>query len=253
MPQTSDELISNYEHYMQEKLMEWFPKQELAQRPSWITDEAWIALKETKSMRRYARRSNAWEKRAFLQQVFSSWRSSTASTPSHGWLKAVQLARAWAQRRAEILSAQTKHLLQRDEAAFLQRCIDTFETQCADANATDLWKVLKKHLPKMKDKVRSKAMRSEETQSALEQHFAENEKAQHLEDRDLQKSLRQRSQLTNKRSHEVQVELQNIPTLQELEQALRKAKNGKACFGSANPEWMLAAPRERLLWLCILH
>ena len=243
-PPAGDQLLGDYEDYMQRKLIEWFPKEELAQRPSWITDEAWFALKEIKKMRRYVHDNKSWEKKAIMRQVFLSWKSKNAPEPDPTWLKSMQLARAWAQGRVNKMSDQTKKLLQRDEASFLQHCQAQFEAKCADANATDLWKTLKKHLPKMKDKVKSRAMRYADTQKAFEKHFAENERATNMKDQDLQDHLHQMSRRALDSGMNTPIEIRYLPTLQELENAIKRAKAGKACFGSAFPEWLLAAPRE---------
>ena len=207
-------------------------------------EEAWTALKEVKRLRRYVRESKRMEKRAFLQQVFTSWKDARTPGPSQNWLKDVHVARACAQGLVQTMSPNTKKLLQRDEADFLQWCNDSYEKKCADANATDLWKAIKRHMPKMKDKVKSRAMRFTDAQETFEQHFAQNEKAVNMADEDLKEHLHAMSKWTLEKSHEIPVEIRYIPSLQELEQAIRKAKNGKACFGKFNPEWMLAAPRE---------
>ena len=246
-PLSGDELIANYENYMQEQLVNWFPKRDYAYRPSWITDEAWKALRETKSLRRYARDSKAWERKAILRQIFNSWKNPDAEGPSSKWLKNTHTARAWAQKQVERISAQTKQLLQRDEAEFFKRCIDQYEERCMDTNATDLWKVIKKHLPKMKEKVKSRAMRFTGAHQAFEKHFADNEKAVNMSDQDLQEKLCQMSSHSIEKSFEIPIEIRYIPTLQELERAIRKAKAGKACYGNMYPEWMLAAPRETAL------
>ena len=243
-PPAGDQLLGDYENYMQRTLVEWFPKEERAQRPSWITDEAWSALKEIKKLRRYVHDNRAWEKRAIMRQIFLSWKNKNAPEPDPTWLRSMQLARAWAQGRVNKMSDQTKRLLQRDEANFLQHCQAQFEAKCADANATDLWKTLKMHLPKMKDKVKSRAMRYADTQKAFEKHFAENERATNMRDQDLQDHLHQMSRRALDSGMNIPIEIRHLPTLQELEHAIRRAKAGKACFGSALPEWLLAAPRE---------
>ena len=248
-PLASDELIWQYETYMKEQLLLWFPKQEKAMRPSWITDEAWQALKEVKHLRRYTRDSRKWEKRAIMRQILHSWKDATTPKPSPNWLKLVHLQRAWAQWRIERMCTKTHELLQRDEAAFLQWCQDQFETRCHDANATDLWKVIKRHLPKMKDKESSRAMRFTKAQATFEEHFAENEKAKQMDDSTLQECLAAQSRQAIIKSQEISFEIRHLPTLREFEQAIRKSKPGKACFGYAYPEWMLAAPRQTALTL----
>ena len=244
VPENPDELLWEYENYMNGALIYWFPSPKQTQREQWISQNTWDKLAQVKRLRRYVRLSHTYEKKGFMRQILSSWRNETAPQPSSIWLKGIQMARAWATRQCDLLAQTTKNDLRKEEANFFETCLQNFEKRCSDANATDLWKIIKRHLPKTKARMQSRALRFSKTMATFEEHFAHNEAAVQMSADQLQDRLHRNSAKALEMSSSIPIDVAQIPTLFEFEQALRRSTPGKAHFGPAVPEWFAYAPRE---------
>ena len=248
-PMSSDVALWVYEKYMNDSLMYWFPPQKEVRKEHWISKETWSSLASLKRIRRYVRTNRNLEKRGILRQILQSWKDHTRQGPSPTWLKSMQTTRAWATRQCELLAIDTKEKLRKEEANFFDQCIKRFEERCSDSNATDLWKTIKRYLPKTKARVQSRAIRYSKTMENFEKHFAQNEEAKAMTGEQMQWRFHCNSKQALKMAGTFPLHIQQIPTLFEFEQALRRATPGKAYFSSAVPEWFAYAPRESAIAL----
>ena len=245
----ADVRLDNLNDFVEDISIHFFLTKRRKARPSWIMPSVWENLGWVKALQRQVTENKRYQKIAFMRQIFQSWRCPQAPLPGKNWLRDLQMERARKTIQLCWWRPWVKEQLKMAEATFLEKCADDYKKDCSEADDSKLWKVIGRFLPKARARKATRILRYTTTTQAFEQQFATAEDAQSMDTPQLQMMLHERSQKAIESMLKVGQEIEDLPTIQELEDALRRVKLDKSVFGPVVPEWVKAAPRQMALVL----
>ena len=226
----------------QEQLTHCFPAKPRVTKPSWISDETWNTVGQTRAVRRKLQQLRVTWTKAIQFEIFYAWKVSSRRRPAcRAWLKqhdfetACALQELYRIRRTRCLS------LRADEAAFLDRCARSSHDELNEAKGTDLWKKIRYNLPKYRRR-RHQVLPFESTQEAFLHHFANIEDATIQTEEDLRKFSTEHSSSAIAAAIHMQVASEDLPSVYELEDAIRDLQVGRSSIGCLPAEFLRADP-----------
>ena len=219
-----------------------FPFQKSKPKPSWISSEAWQTLRETRSARRKLTQLRCSWRNGMLRLIFQTWRRSTPeSVAYHPWIRLHDIATADALHQLQTTKSRRQALIRRDEAYHLEQMARINHDELHEAKGTRLWRQLKYSLPKFRQR-RKRPLPMTSVHRRLTQHFAEIEDAQHVQQEDLVTSAILRSNLALEKATSTTASFTQVPTIFELEEAIRSLTNNRAFIGCVPAELLKASP-----------
>lgn len=227
-----------------QSLKDSFPPQPRVQRPSWITDETWKVVGASRQLQRRLQQLRSTAQVGFLREVFQAWKQPGVRRPScRLWLRQHDKETALALRALHRCRHQCTTGLRTDEAMFLQQCVcaKVRFAELNEAKGTELWKKLRYTLPKYR-KRRRKPLPMHETHSTLLQHFASIEDAQIQDASALQLSSIEHSVSALGKAIRLQVASLELPSIFELEDAIRSLQTGTAAIGVLSAGFLKSDP-----------
>ena len=219
-----------------------FPFQAVKPKPSWISDETWTTLSDSRKIRRQLQRLRMTWRAGVLRLMFESWRDQHPADHCYrAWVKQHDMATADALHQLHLIKTSRIAMLRRDEAHHLTRLAEEARDELQETKGTLLWKSLKRSLPKFR-KRRRRPLPMESAQSTLAQHFAETEDAVKVSGSQLVTTSLHRSgkALDSAIAHSMPVH--DLPTIFELEEAIRTLHGQKAFIGCVPAELLKASP-----------
>ena len=219
-----------------------FPFQAIKPKPSWISDETWATLSDSRKIRRQLQRLRQTWGAGVLRLIFESWRDQHSEDHCYkAWVQQHDFATADALHQLHLVKTSRIAMLRRDEAHHLTRLADEARDELQESKGTLLWQSLKRSLPKFR-KRRRRPLPMEAAQSTMAQHFAETEDAVKISGPQLVTASLQRSgkALDSAIAHSMPV--QDLPTIFELEEAIRTLHGQRAFIGCVPAELLKASP-----------
>lgn len=228
----------------QEALEELFPFAKSKPKPSWISKATWDTLKTSRWARRKLKElKTSWD-RGVLRAVFQGWKNQQVATESYcTWIRAHDVSTALALQTLDSTRALRIQMLRADEAAFLQARSQQAADELSEAKGTKLWSALKTSLPKFRRKAK-KPLPMSSAHLSFEQHFADIEEARQVSMTSLVSQSVQRSQQALAVAVQQQMTIAQVPSVFELEDAIRSLTNHKAFVGCVPAELLKASPAE---------
>ena len=219
-----------------------FPFQKSKPKPSWISPEAWQTLRETRSARRKLTQLRCTWRDGMLRLILQAWKRSTPeSVAYHPWIRLHDIATADALHQLQTTKSRRQALIRRDEASHLEQMARINHDELHEAKGTRLWRQLKYSLPKFRQR-RKRPLPMTSVHRRLTQHFAEIEDAQHVQQEDLVTSAILRSNLALEKAASPTASITHVPTIFELEEAIRSLTNNRAFIGCVPAELLKASP-----------
>ena len=234
------------EHLMQgaqEALEYWFPVSNSRPKPSWISDSTWSTLASTRKARHQLRFLRTSWRKGVLREIFLSWRNGSNRSSFAHWQKQHDHAVATAMRNLHRARSERIRLMKADENHYLEEQARIAHDELHEAKGTQLWKLLKKSLPKYRNR-RKKPLPMAEAHQQFTKHFADIEEAKEITMEQLQSQILQRSPKALHEAIRSEMPLDQLPSVFELEDAIRTLNNQKAFVGCIPAELLRAAPAQ---------
>eukprot|EP00438_Fugacium_kawagutii_P036241 Skav228228 [mRNA] locus=scaffold3932:70869:74357:- [translate_table: standard] len=154
---------------------------------------------------------------------------------------------------ASTTRAYLKKSLRYDEAAFLKSNLRQEELALTQPGK-DMWQILRRHLPKWKQRIRNQPVRFLASQSAFTEHFARIEDAVVVEIKDIANIVQEANCRTLETAQTIEIGIHDLPSIFELESAIRSMALGKSVAGGLVPELARASPSAtaKLLYPALL-
>lgn len=258
---SSEELASFWNSHVERYLKATCPKIKKPARSSWISDSTHQVLALARTCRRQAARNIRKVRHGFLRHILMSWRSELnrhkfphvqpCPPPHPKWLHYNSLATERLCQISRTLlpwALWALKQLRRDEAEFLKQRVQMHRQKFDQIEAGNLWDTIRHHLPKWKRRNQNRPLRYEQTQKAFLAHFAAIEDAQMMELSRVCEVTTSINSTACQAAHEVDFELQDIPTLFELENAIHEMQAGRASAGAIIPEILKASPHQMAIY-----
>lgn len=227
----------------QEALEHWFPVCKSRPKPSWISDETWSTLASTRRARHQLRTLRTSWRRGALREIFVSWRNGSTRSNFTRWQKQHDYAVASAMRDLYRARHERVLLMKKDETYYLEEQARTAHDELHEAKGTQLWKLLKKSLPKYRNR-RKKPLPMADAHQHFTKHFADIEEAKTIPIEQLRSQVVQRSPKALNAAIRSEMPLDQLPSVFELEDAIRTLNNQKAFVGCIPAELLRAAPAQ---------
>ena len=219
-----------------------FPVQHRHAKPSWIQADTWDTITTTRQLRRQLRQLRKSWVHGMLRQVFHAWVSGTPTGESfRPWLQLHDFATARAIHRLERTRLARIQSLRRDEAAYISQCAQIQHDELTEAKGTYLWRKLKRDLPSFRKKIK-KHLPFSVAMEGMHSHFATIEDARFRSIEAMCLDSRSKSQCALRKAAARYVEGCHLPTIFELEAAIRSSSCGKASVGCIPLEFLKANP-----------
>ena len=227
----------------QEALEYWFPVSKSRPKPSWISDSTWSTLASTRKARHQLRFLRTSWRKGVLREIFLSWRNGSNRSSFAHWQKQHDHAVATAMRNLHRARSERIRLMKADENHYLEEQARIAHDELHEAKGTQLWKLLKKSLPKYRNR-RKKPLPMAEAHQQFTKHFADIEEAKAITMEQLQSQILQRSPKALHEAIRSEMPLDQLPSVFELEDAIRTLNNQKAFVGCIPAELLRAAPAQ---------
>lgn len=219
-----------------------FPFQSARPKPSWISDETWTTLLDSRRIRRHLQQLRMNWRVGVMRLIFESWRDQSFEDHYYRhWMKQHDFATADALHQLHLTKVSRIAMLRRDEAQHLTQLAEEARDELQEAKGTSLWKSLKRSLPKFR-KRRRKPLPMASAQDTMAQHFAETEDAVKVSGSSLVSTSLQRSGHALTSAIAQSLPVQELPTIFELEEAIRTLHGQKAFIGCVPAELLKASP-----------
>ena len=221
-----------------------FPYQPTRPKPSWISSATWSTLQATRKARHRLQALRTTWKVGTMRLILHAWKSGQRERGTYSpWIKQHDLATAEALRQLHRTKVLRIHLLRHDEGCHLKQLSEAAFDELHEAKGAQLWKALKKSLPKFRQK-RRRPLPMASAHENLEHHFANIEDAQKVSGPQLVQVASQRSQQALAKAIGMDIPIQELPTVFELEDAIRSLSSQKAFVGCVPAELLKADPAQ---------
>ena len=238
----ADEHALHFTTGAQVALEQAFPFHKAKPKPSWIDSDTWDTLKTTRWAKRQLRSlRDSWNK-GMLSLIFQFWKSRRREEFSYRpWLRQHDRATAYAMDTSGKARQARITLLRRDEARMLELKAQQNHDALHEAKGTLLWKQLKMSLPKFRQK-NKKPLPMASAHLSFEKHFAAIEDAKSVQMKELTIASNERSRKALQVAVAAQMPISQLPTIFELEDAIRSLSSHKAFIGCVPAELLKASP-----------
>lgn len=219
-----------------------FPVHRRQPKPSWIQADTWDTIATTRKLRRQLRNLRQTWSCGLMRQIFQAWASGTTTTHSFRlWLKMLDNSTALALHQLSETRLTRIKALRRDEAAYIDNCARMQHDELTEAKGAYLWRKLRKDLPSFRKKTK-KHLPFSVAMEGMHSHFAQIEDARFRTMEEMCQDSQCKSNCAIKHALERNVEAHHIPTIFELEAAIRSSSCGKASVGCIPLEFLKANP-----------
>lgn len=207
-----------------------------------LDSDTWNTVGQTRAVRRKLQQLRVTWTKAMKFEIFYAWKVSSRKRPvCRAWLKRHDFETACAlQELFRIRQARCKSL-QAGEAAFLDKCARRSHDELNEAKGTDLWKMIRYSLPKYRRR-RHQVLPFESTQEAFLHHFASIEDATLQTEDELRQFSRAHSSSAIAAAIQMQVASADLPSVYELEDAIRELQVGRSSIRCLPAEFLRADP-----------
>eukprot|EP00438_Fugacium_kawagutii_P023637 Skav203365 [mRNA] locus=scaffold940:166757:171457:+ [translate_table: standard] len=234
-------------------LHHYFPNKPPRKHVSCLSPGTLALLKRSRDLRRALATTSRFRARAFSRHLFLAWRlccpklvkkgyTGHAMPPDPTWQRVVDFAIARHWKAARDLRKPLQIALRADEATFAEQILRAFQGRFDHAAGPHMWKALRPVLPKQRERARLAKHRYVATDQSFLQHFAQVENAQihpkpQIAERIVQLNLKAGDFAA---THELDAAV--LPSLFDLENAIRRLRADKAVLGAVVAEALLADP-----------
>eukprot|EP00438_Fugacium_kawagutii_P016081 Skav230947 [mRNA] locus=scaffold3010:39159:43861:- [translate_table: standard] len=240
-----NEHVSNY-------LQATCPKPRSKPKPGWIRQVTYDMLHHSRRCRRHAADIRKRLRAGQIRHALATWRGRTRSRTgppritcpeAHPrWFFTMWRAEAHMLHLASTMRQHVRRALRQDEAAYLRSCVREVNDHMQDTTSSNLWRRLRTQLPKWRKRFQNRPLKFEVTHQAFLEHFARIEDA-------IIRPMPEVLQTTLDINHQsceaalhVCTDIEDVPTICELEQAIRGLQTGRAVAGTLMPEILKADP-----------
>eukprot|EP00434_Breviolum_minutum_P005930 symbB.v1.2.005229.t1/scaffold293.1/size237565/10 len=219
-----------------------FPFQPVKPKPSWISDETWTTLLDSRRIRRHLQQLRMTWRAGVMRLIFASWRDQKSDGFCYRrWMKQHDFTTADALHQLHLVKISRIAMLRKDEAQHLTQLAEQARDELQEAQGTSLWKSLKRSLPKFR-KRRRRPLPMASAQNTMAQHFADTEDAVNVSGTQLVHTSLQRSRCALTAAIAQSMPVHDLPTIFELEEAIRTLHGQKAFIGCVPAELLKASP-----------
>ena len=210
-----------------------------------LSEETWEAIADKTTLRKKFFRLKKDLEISQTKVIWDSWRSGKCQESFPEKIKDICFELAITERDFRKQSIHTQGLVRRDDQTFLRSFVERFEHAANSNDVRNLWKELKRFLPKHKGKRGTGSVRQNE--SLKEQwapHLCQMEAGRVIQADDLY------WQCLNRQNENEGLcpKLAEVPSLLEIEWSLRESKTGKQGGpDGVEPEWIRALAKELAL------
>ncbi len=214
-----------------------------ATKPTWIQMDTWDTIAMSRRSRHQLQKLKDLFRNGTLRVIFQAWKQQQ-QVPSGCYARWIQ--------EHDVATAKQLHLLrtsrskraiclQRDQSSHLATIASKQKEDFSEAKGTELWKQLRFQLPKYRNKIK-RPLPHTTAHDAFLTHFAEIEDAQVSSIDHLAIASVQGSQQGLSASLNIQMYAVDLPTIFELEDAIRAVASRKSSLGAFQVELMKADP-----------
>ena len=227
-----------------------FRKKRAKPKPTWIPHDVWTLLREQKRSRRHGRNVRGHFQRGILGAVFYAWRRGRIEPADcSGWVKAcqfrlAQLSCQQAQRYKKIQAG-----LKEARIAALEQHVSEQNLKVASSDGRVAWAAARRLIPALRKQKR--AIPFAQVVDAAQQYFAEVEHGEEISLEQLQADVEQDNDIAQLSMAGKEVVCSDMPTIFDLEDAVRKLRTGKSySMCQLPPELARASTSDfaRMLW-----
>ena len=196
-------------------------------RPTWLPNEVWQQLGLQKQSRRRLRNVTKHLRSGLLRAVFLGWQDGRCESQSRtAWVRRCQSEIAKLEHAQRLRTVFVKRLLADARKRELDRQAAEHCGAIESADSHAAWKAVRKVVPALKKTAGAAAYAC--VADEAQDHFASIEDGEAIPVHVLRKEVAEVGDWAQLMVAEQAVELDNMPTLFELEDAVRKLKAGKA-------------------------
>eukprot|EP00434_Breviolum_minutum_P035323 symbB.v1.2.031260.t1/scaffold3609.1/size53966/2 len=220
-----------------------FPKQRRAPKPSWIQDDTWDTISQSRRARRHLQKLKEFHRAGLLGAILHAWRDRTIHPPGHfrRWVREHDHAAAYQLHVLRHSRTARARCLARDQSVYLDNLAVKQTEDLSEAKGTELWKKLRFQLPKFRHRIK-RPLPHCGAQDAFLEHFADIEEAQITELKTLAVDSSVKSYQGLCASLTIEMKAVDLPTIFELEEAIRSVACRKSSLGAFPIELMRADP-----------
>ena len=197
-----------------------------------LTEDTWKLVCEKRTWKSHLKEAQRLQDRTFLQLVFSQWKDNANATANQCRTIQLQLreqdhlvATAWAQFRQ--LRRDVVRAVRADDIAFYDRLTRESSDHLHPSEARQFWRTIRRSLPKHRQRrLQPPPLQLEAMEDRWIPHFEEIEAGQTTSLPSILQACFDQHVVHS--SCPAPVEIQDLPSLQQFESALRAVKSGKA-------------------------
>ena len=199
----------------------------------YLKEDTWEAIKKKKEVRKRCFEEKEKQRIGGLREVFEAWKTGKKmeTSPDEDWLQQIREEKDFRERSKEVT-----RLVRRDDRDFFDGLAQQMKKKEETKEAAGLWRCVKRHMPKWKNRKKARDPgKNEELDKKWDQHMRKIEAAKPRETAEVYRRCIDRQN----EEEECQRPLETIPTLLQVEQALRESKAGR-CGGKDDilPDWL---------------
>ena len=232
-----------------------FPLLKRKPKPTWIQDQTWDEFTATRTWRRKLRTLRSQERLGMMRLVFRHWATSKPCVENFkAWIKEVDVATATALYKLKGSQKEMIHLLRKDESTYIEQCARIKHDELTEAKGTSLWRKLRSALPSFRKKSK-KHLPFALAHEQMHAHFAGIEEAKVKSMKEMCEESQKKSAIALQATQNKEFAGAQLPTIFELEKAIRATACGKACIGCIPIEFLKADPPKaaQLLMPMMIH
>ena len=235
---------ANYLQDTAERLLQQtFPRERRVHKPSWIQDDTWTTIAQTRKARHHLQRLKQQFTTGVMAAIFQTWktRQPLKAGQYQAWIKQHDVATAQHLHQLRMSRAKRAKCLQDDQAAHLSQLAAQQFDDLSEAKGTELWKKLRFQLPKFRNK-QKKPVPHQQAHDQFLTHFANIEDAAIVSISDLEVKSHDCSGKGIQAAIRIEMTAVDLPSIFELEDAIRAVASKKSSLGSFPIELMKADP-----------
>ena len=233
-------------------LCQHFAKKPRKAQPIWLSDEAWRLLQQQRTRRQQLRRVKSMHRCSLLRAIFLAWRDDRDEDEScKRWLVDCQHSIAAHTYALQVGVRGLRTALERDRIAELQRMAERQGEELRHGDARRMWAAVRRIVPSMRKTLGGSAWTFDKVAEQCRSHFASIEDGEEVDLEILADLVHHGNDWAQLVVAGRQVDALAMPTIFELEKAVRRIQCGKAYdISDFPPELARAEPRKfaTVLW-----
>ena len=199
----------------------------------YLKEDTWEAIQRKKEVRKRCFEEREKQRLGGLREIFEAWKTGQggAARQDEDWKQQIR-----EEQEFRVRSREVTRLVRRDDRDFFDGLAQQMKEKEETKEVAGLWRCVKRHIPKWKNRKKARDPgKNEDLDKKWDQHMKRIEAAKPRETTEVYKKCVAR-QNEEEESHRP---LNTIPTLLQVEQALRESKAGR-CGGKDDilPDWL---------------